>query len=181
MKKLTGIVALLTSSIVSSSMVFAGGADIRVSGDAVSLYLEPQPSPTNSAQLALIYNNDDNSALLSAGLFANGERQNLKGRLGGKLYYADLDHDSGYGVALGGDFSLAVNRDLHLGVGGYYSPGSLSFSDIDGYKEWYVKGSFQVFQNAAVGVGYQSVELNPEKGRSYDLNKGVFVEMNLRF
>lgn len=176
MKKSLAVVALLTSS-----MAFAGGTTIRVSGDAVGLYLEPQPSPTNSAQLAFIYNNDDNAALATAGLFANGTRQNVKGRLGGKLYYADLDHASGYGVALGGDFSLIINPDLHVDAGLYYSPGSLSFSDIDSYKDWYVKGSFQVFENASLGVGYQSQQFNPDKGRHYNFNKGLFAEMSLRF
>ncbi len=176
MKYLTGLVAAL-----ASSSVLASGTTIRVGEDAVSLYLEPKPSPTNSAQFALVHNNDDDITLGSVGLFANGQRQQLSGRLGGKAYYADLDSDSGYGLALGGDFSFALNPDLSLDAGLYYGPDSLSFSDVEGYEEWYVKLNLKVFDNATLGAGYGSFDIEPEAGnRDVEIDDGVFFEMKLR-
>ena len=175
MKKITAVCALAFSSAVMAD------ATIRIGEDAVSLYLEPQASATNSAQLALVHNADDDITVISGGLFANGERQQFKGRLGGKLYYADLDSDSGYGLALGGDIILAVNQDLSVIGGLYYGPSSISFSDADGYEEWFVKAKYQLFPNAALAAGYTSFEMEPEQGDDFDVDEGVFVEMTLSF
>ena len=175
MKKITAVIALSVSSTVMAE------ATIRVGEDAVSLFLAPQPTGTNSAQLGLIYNDDLDTTMISGGLFANGAREQFKGRLGGKLYYVDLDGNSGYGLALGGDLTLALNQDMSLIGGAYYGPSSISFSDVDGYEEWYVKAQFQLFPNGALAVGYSSFELEPKRGKDVELDDGVFVEMSLSF
>ena len=178
-------------ALTASTGALAGGdaatkpagneAIIRVGQDAVSLYLEPQATATNSAQLGLIYNDDDDITVLNGGLFANGDRQEIKGRLGGKFFYANLDGDSGYGVALGGEATVVLNSDISITGGLFLSPSSLSFSEVDGYEEWYVKARFQLFENGAVAAGVGSFQLEPERGRDFELDDGLFLEMILKY
>jgi hypothetical protein len=177
MKLLITVVFVFFSSLAAAADEFS----LRLSEDSLSLILDPEASNSNSFQVAFIHNDDNKSDLLSAGLFANGSRDGFSGRLGGKAYYADLDNDSGYGVALGGEIYLPINPDLQLNTGIYYGPGSLSFSDIDGYQEFFVRMNYQVFDNTRLGVGYISLELEPEKRRDVDVDDGFFVEMNFSF
>lgn len=176
MKKLISVLPLM-----ASSLVLANEATIRVSDDAVSLFLDPAASATNSVQLGFLYNDDADSVVLSGGLFANGERDAFSGRLGGKLYYADLDADSGYGVALGGDFNFAITQNLSAHAGLFYGPDSLTFSDLDGYEEWYMRVNYRIFDTASVGLGYGSLEIENDDSIEFEVDEGVFVEMRLIF
>ncbi|MCG8400813.1 MAG: YfaZ family protein, partial [Firmicutes bacterium] len=119
---------LLATGLMLSSVAFANEVTVRISEESVSLMLDPQASAGNSVQLAFVHNDDESSSLLSAGFFANGSRDSFDGRLGGKAYYADLDNDSGYGFALGGEANVALNPEFKLNAGLYYGPDSLSFS-----------------------------------------------------
>lgn len=181
MKKLTAVLALSISSAAISSAALASEATLRIGEDAVSVFLAPQATETHSVGLGLAHNADDDISVLSGGLFANGQREQFTGRLGGKLYYADLDGDSGYGIALGGDLKFTLSQDLSIIGGLYYGPSSISFSDVDGYEEWFVKAHFQLFENGALGAGYGSFELEPEEGRDIEVDDGLFVEMTLSF
>lgn len=186
MKKCLGLLSLTVSTMVSASWVSANELTIRLSDEAVSAYLDPAPSATNSVQLGAIYNDEADGFLLSGGLFANGQQQAIKGRLGGKLYYADTDgdvgSDSGYGVALGGDFNYAINPRLNVNAGAFVGPSVLTFSDLDGYEEYFVRVNYKVFDTARIGVGYGSLDLEPEDGaKDIEMEDGFFVEMNMQF
>lgn len=177
MKKYTAVLAFSALS----STVFASDATLRIGEDAVSVFLAPQATQTHSAELGLVHNADDDITVLSGGLFANGQREQFSGRLGGKAYYTDLDGDSGYGIALGGDLTFTLSSDLSVIGGIYYGPSSISFSDVDGYEEWFVKARFQLFENGALGAGYGSFDLEPEEGRDIEVDDGLFLEMTLTF
>jgi hypothetical protein len=128
-----------------------------------------------------VHNDDNDSDLLSAGLFVNGSRQGFDGRLGGKAYYVDLSRDSGYGMALGGEISVPISQELKVNAGIYYGPSSLSFSDVDGYQEWFVRLNYRLFENARLGIGVISLEIDPERGQKVEVDDGLFIEMNLSF
>lgn len=176
MKKVIGL--LMTAAC---SLALADTTAMRISSDAVSFKFEPVPSATNSMQLGFLYNDDYDTFLLSAGLFANGQRDRFSGRLGAKAYYADLDDDAGPGMALGGDFSFAIRPDLSVNAGLFYGPDSLSFAEIEGYEEWFVRLHYQVFETAQLGVGYGSLEMEPEDKKDFELDEGLFFEMILQF
>lgn len=172
---------LLVASLLLSSIANASEFTVRVSDDAVSFFLAPESTEDRSALLGLIHNDDENSDVLLAGLFVNGTRDKVSGRLGGKVYYANLNKVDGYGMALGGEATLPVALDLTVNAGIYYGPSSLSFSDVDGYEEWFVKASYQVFENAKLSAGVGSLEFEPERGKDIEMDDGIFIEMNLNF
>lgn len=181
MKKLTAAVVLSLSTTATSSLALASDATLRIGEEALSLYLSPQASQTHSTELGLVYNSKADVTVLNGGLFANGQREQFSGRLGGKLYYANLDGDSGFGVALGGDLNFALSQDLSLNGGIYFGPPSISFSDVDRYSEWFLKARYQVLDNGAISGGYGSFKLEPKKGRDFTVDKSLFIEMTLSF
>lgn len=176
MKKMMGVLPLLASSVV-----LAGDATVRLSDDAVSLLIDPAASATNSVQFGLLFNDDDDAYMLSGGLFANGQREALTGRLGAKAYYADLDEDSGYGIALGGDLNFQLSQELTLNAGLFYGPDALTFSDLDGYEEWFVRIHYRLFDTASLGAGYGSLEIESDDGVDIEVDEGLFFEMRLKF
>ena len=118
---------------------------------------------------------------MSAGFFVNGQRAELSGRLGVKGYWADIQKDDGYGIALGGDFSLAVNEVISLLATGYWGPGSLSFSDVEGYKEWSVGANVSVFDNAIVTLSYGSLKVDTERYNEKSVDDGVKIGLRLKY
>lgn len=176
MKKVLGLLFVAASSIASADFT-----TIRISDHAVSFNIEPVPSETNSMQAGFLYNDDLDSFMLNGGFFANGQREQFSGRLGVKAYYADLDVDAGGGLALGGDFVFTITPELFVNAGLFFSPSSLSFSDIEGYEEWFVRATYHVFEAAKVGVGYGSLDLEPEGKKDFELDDGFFFEMSLQF
>ncbi|MFA7553292.1 MAG: YfaZ family outer membrane protein [Spongiibacteraceae bacterium] len=186
MKKSLGLLPLVVSALAISPVVLANDLTLRLSDEVVSVYLDPVATATNSAQLGLIYNDEEDGFMLSGGLFANGQRDAFSGRLGGKVYYADNDgksgNNSGYGLALGGDVNYQLMPDLSLSAGAFFAPNVLAFSDYDHYKEVFIRANYQVFETASVGFGYSTLRLEPEDGRKdIKMEDGLFVEMRLQF
>ncbi|MEE8059316.1 MAG: YfaZ family outer membrane protein [Pseudomonadales bacterium] len=174
-------VLLTISLLLFGSCTVANEFTVRISEESVSLILDPQVIAKNSVQFSFVHNDDESSDLISAGFFAHGSKESFDARLGGKAYYADLDNDSGYGITLGGEVFVPVNPQLKLNAGLYYGPSSLSFSDVDTFQEWFVGINYQVFDNASLGAGIGSLQLEPENGRDVDVDDGVFIEMKLSF
>jgi hypothetical protein len=164
-----------------SSAAIADDLTVRIGEDALSLMFDPVATEKNSVSFAFIHNDDEDTDLLSLGFFANGSKEHFDGRLGGKIYYADLNKGSGYGAALGGEMWLPLLPDLKLNAGLYYGPSSLSFSDVDKYQEWFLRLNYQVFENAKLGAGVGSLELEPDSGSDVEVEDGVFFEMSLSF
>ncbi|MYM64052.1 YfaZ family outer membrane protein [Pseudomaricurvus sp. HS19] len=174
MRVLIGAATLLASSMA------LGDVALRIGDDSLALHLDGGMGAEASTQLGLVHNDDTDSTLVTGGLFVNGKRDGISGRVGGKAFYADWD-DSGYGVALGGELAVPFNSDFSMVAGLYYSPDMLSFSDADGYEEWFVKFNFHIFENALLSAGYSSVEIDVDGRRDVELEDGLFLGMSLRF
>jgi hypothetical protein len=174
------IAGLLLATV--SSSVFAGGVAFRFGDDTFGVSVAGDMSPENSAQLDWIHHSDD-ADLLSLGLYANGQRGAVNGRVGAKLIGLagdDVDLDGG-AVAFGGDLSLPFNEIVRLRSGLYYAPDATGFGDIDGYKEWSMSVEFTIFQNSALQLGYGSMDFDVESGNKYEFEDGAFVRLQLRF
>jgi hypothetical protein len=120
--------------------------------------------------------------MVALGLFANGQRGALSGRVGAKAIGLDADDAdvSGGAVAFGGDVSLPLNEIVRLRGGVYYAPETTGFGDIEGYKEWSVSAEFTIFQNSAVQLGYGDIEFDVEDRGEFEFEDGLFVRLQLR-
>ncbi|BFM08503.1 YfaZ family outer membrane protein [Halioxenophilus aromaticivorans] len=184
-KTLAKYLAALTSLALCPSLFSTGAlakdVSLRVGEEAVWVAIDQQLNETHASQLGLVFNSDDDINIVSGGLFATGQREQFSGRLGAKVYYADLDGDNGYGISLGGDLVFAVLPQLDIISGLYFGPSSISFSDVDRYEEWFIKARYQMFESGALTGGYGTLALKPDDGKDVKVDDGFFVEMSLRF
>ena len=167
---------------VISSVAGASGFSLGVSDDAVDASINLAPIGDHGAvELRWLHNASKDRDVLSAGFFVNGQRAELSGRLGVKGYWAEVKKDDGYGFALGGDFSLAVNDVVSLLASGYWGPSSLSFSDVEGYKEWAVGANISVFENAIVTLTYGSIKIDTNRYDDKTVDDGLKIGLKLNY
>ncbi|MDF1692175.1 MAG: YfaZ family outer membrane protein [Zhongshania sp.] len=173
------IAALLLAS--ASSSVLAGGVAFRFGSDTFGVSVAGDMSPESSAQLDWLHHDDD-ADMVALGLYANGQRGAVSGRVGAKaigLEGDDADVNGG-AVAFGGDVSLPLNEIVRLRAGLYYAPDATGFGDIEGYDEWSLSAEFSLFQNSAIQVGYGSMEFDVEARNKFEFEEGGFVRLQLR-
>ncbi|MEX1668210.1 YfaZ family outer membrane protein [Zhongshania guokunii] len=173
------IAALLLAS--ASSSVMAGGVAFRFGSDSFGVSVAGDMSPESSAQLDWLHHDDD-ADMVALGLYANGQRGAVSGRVGAKaigLEGDDADVNGG-AVAFGGDVSLPLNEIVRLRAGLYYAPEATGFGDIEGYDEWSVSAEFSLFQNSAIQIGYGSMDFDADTGKKFEFEEGAFVRLQLR-
>ena len=166
---------------IASSSAFAGGVAFRFGDDSFGVSFAGDLSAESSAQLDWLHHEDD-ADMVALGLFANGQRGALTGRVGAKAIGLEVDEPdvSGGAVAFGGDFSLPLNDIVRLRGGLYYAPDTTGIGDIEGYEEWSVSAEFTIFQNSAIQLGYGEIEFDAEDGGKFEFEDGVFVRLQLR-
>jgi hypothetical protein len=166
---------------ITSSSAFAGGVAFRFGDDSFGVSVAGDLSAESSAQLDWLRNEDDGD-MGALGLFANGQRGTLSGRVGVKAIGIEADDAdiSGGALAFGGDLSLPLNEIVRLRGGVYYAPRTTGFGDIEGYNEWSVSAEFTVFQNSAIQLGYGDIEFDAEKRNEFEFEDGFFVRLQLR-
>ena len=173
-------IAALVLATVSSS-AFAGGVAFRFGDETFGVSIAGDMSPESSVQLDWLHHDDD-ADMVALGLYANGQRGALSGRVGAKAIGLENDDSdfNGGAVAFGGDLSLPLNEIVRLRGGLYYAPKSTGFGDIEGYDEWSLSAEFSLFQNSAIQVGYGSMDFDAETGKKIEFEDGVFVRLQLR-
>ncbi|CAH0990584.1 hypothetical protein SIN8267_00678 [Sinobacterium norvegicum] len=124
---------------------------------------------------------EDNGSVFSGGLYAKGQEGMFSAKLGGRVFYADLDNGDGYGMALGGTGALHFTHQFRVEAGLHYAPSILSFSDIEGMTDAEIRAVFQVVPNASVSVGYRDASAKVEKYGREEIFKGFFFGMNMSF
>jgi hypothetical protein len=178
-----GVKGLTVAALsLAAPLVYGAGVSVAVSDDAVDAAYTLSPLGRHgSAEVRWLHNAGDDRDVLSAGFFVNGQRTELQGRLGLKAYWAEVNRDRGYGVALGGDAQVAVTDWLSLFGSLYLGPASTSFSDVDGYREWAAGINIKAFDNAAVTLRYGSVEVETGRYGDKTVDDGFKLGLKLRF
>jgi len=180
------------------SVVFAAataGADtlgVDLSSDAAKLsFLRPLPPEGLEAGGGLMIHDDDGE-IIEADLHLVDRpepgRNALVLGIGGKLpvIMDDRRDADGAALAIGGKLRWTLPQYNRAAVAGnlYYAPSATSFSDIDGYQEYAVRGEFQILEQANVFVGYRNIELSYDgrsRGGDRDFDDGVYAGLNIDF
>lgn len=135
-----------------------------------------------------LYNRDEKNRSANIGLLATGETRvrgsRLEGGVGGKLYAAtvdDADLDLG-ALALGGQMRLYFG-DGPFAVSGYlfYAPGVVTFLDGKRFWEVGVRAEVELIKGSFVYIGLRQVRAEFENDAKYDIDKGGFAGLQIRF
>lgn len=175
------LIAAASLLFIASSSALAGGVAFRFGEDSFGASIAGNINSESSAQFDWLHH-EDGANMIAAGLFANGKRGVLTGRVGAKaigLDGDDADIDGG-AMAFGGDLGLPMNDILRLRAGFYYGPDATSFGDVEGYQEWSISAELTLFQNSALQFGYAEYEFDAESGGKFEFEDGLFVRLQLR-
>ncbi len=180
MKKTVFSVTLL-SILVGGSWAYADGLSFRFSTDAIAIAYNLYPiRDQGSAEFGWVHNKNDRD-VLTAGFFANGQRDQLSGRLGAKAYWSKIRKDEGAGLAFGGDLNFMINETVSLFAKAYWGPSTIAFGDIKGYKEGQLGANIQVFDNSIVAVSYGSLRIKTDAYGQETVDDGLSVGLKMQF
>ncbi|MBD2858343.1 hypothetical protein IB286_04915 [Spongiibacter sp. KMU-158] len=172
----------LLGVMTAASASHAGGVAFRFGDDSLGFSVAGNLSAETSGQFDWLHRDDDNADMVATGLFANGKRGSLTGRMGVKAVglIGDNTDYSGAALAFGGDLALPLNDMLRLRGGVFYAPGTTSFSDVDGFREASASLEFNLFQNSAIELGVAQIRFEDQRGRKFEFDDGLFLRLQLR-
>ncbi len=136
--------------------------------------------------------NERDVKLASFGLAVIGDAGvqawDLKAGLGARIYAGQIDADpddvTGFGVGLGGEFSLRFPQMNRLGLSSrfYYAPDILAFNDVAEIIDFALRVEYEVLRNANLYLGYRVVRAeSDDTGDSVDIDRGVNVGLRINF
>lgn len=172
----------ITAGLFFSANTLANDLEFSFTEDSVAARYFSTVTDSAAVELGGSHNRDDDRSLIDAGVFVFSPRSELQGQVGVKLFYTDLDrHEDGYGLAFGGDGQLQLNSNLSLYAGAYYSPSATAFSDIEGYRQFFVGASLALFENALVSLGFSDLHIKSERRNKVEIEDGLQLKMRLKF
>ena len=119
--------------------------------------------------------------LVEGDVMPNARRQ-LRGGLGGRAYWIDVDLDDGVGVGVGGFLSWRLMQGrTRLEIEAYTAPESLCGDGIEGITELGGRVAFEVVPRAELYFGWRTVDVELELGPDVDLDGRAHVGIRLLF
>lgn len=126
---------------------------------------------------------EDDGDLVSLGFYGAGQRGQLQGKLGAKLFWIDTDEGdaTGQGIAVGGSLAWSLIDRLKLILSAHYAPSVTSFGDIDSFTQYSGELAYEVLDNANLFIGIRDIEADVDEYGDAELHKGAYVGISLRF
>lgn len=197
LNSLAFVVALTVSGTAGASSL-----DLNLSDEAAELRYETSIGLPNMVTEAAWLHEQNHGDIVSAGIYAKDDAlpgsQVLTIAVGARVFIMDTvegeilapgstpgavnDNPDGSGVAVGGRFRYTIPRMDRLGISGelYIAPSVVSGGDLDGFRQWAIRGEYQILRQANVYLGYRRVE--PDfGGGSVDFESGIHAGLRLNF
>ena len=124
---------------------------------------------------------EDNGSLVGLGFYGVGQRDAISGKLGGKLFYTDVDGPSGQGLAIGGSIAFHATETLSIALDIHYAPSVLSFKDVEHLQQWGGRIVYDLMDTASLFIGYRNVEVDIKKAGYIELTRGGYAGMSISF
>lgn len=162
--------------------------DLNLSDEAAEFrYAAGTGVPNMETEVSWLHE-QNNGDILGVGVYAKDDAlpgsQVLEIAVGGRLFAMETTENGpdGSGLAVGGRFRYTIPSMDRLGISGelYIAPSVVSGGDLDGFRQWAVRGEYQILRQANVYLGYRRVE--PDfGGGSVDFESGLHAGLRLNF
>lgn len=183
-------VASLLGISFACAQVFADEVDLSFNSDALRLQYIYEMKSTGLNLDGGWLHHSDNGDVLHAGAhlvdLASSGPDRLEAGIGGRVVYTNGDRSkqSGVAVPIGGFVRFTPQAINRLSVGGslYFAPSILAIGDMDEYREYSVRVSYNVLRQADLYVGARYVRGEYKKGvPDSRFDTGMHIGMSLRF
>lgn len=189
MKFYRPMLGLLAFAVMSGTASAASDLEINLNGNAVRAAFMAPITETGLYANGAFLHNDDRGDVANIGVHLLGDAgvgpNPLHAGIGGQFYFINPDagNADGEAIALGGFLRYQLPQYNRIGFGGhvYYSPGVISFGDVDSFFEYGVRADYQVLRNANIYIGYRQVKADFGPGDFYNMDTGFHVGMQLTF
>lgn len=175
---------LLTSTVLTlaSAPVFASDLTFGFTEDAINARFSAPIKDRMVGEAGLVYNNDESRTLIDGGIFVTSQPAELRGQVGAKLFYSDLDDgENGYGLAFGGDGELQLNAKFSLYASAYYAPSATVARDLEGYRQIEIGAQLALFENATLALGYSDFYVKTDHRNEVEFEDGLKLSLRMTF
>ena len=177
---------LATAAVCLSGPVMADSLDINLSNHTVE---GTYATNWRAAEFntGILYNNDRDDWVASAGLLTSGQKMNnqtrIEGGLGGKIFGASVSNNDVLALGLGGQFRVFPNNGpVGFGAYAYYAPDIVSFMDAKKFWEAGARVELEIVKKSAnLYVGYRKVRANLDNGSHQTVDSGGNVGVKISF
>ncbi len=175
---------LLFSLALSACPTLANTLHLALSNHTAELGYSAQNSKDTMSELSWLHHEDEGD-LAGIGFYGVGTNKGIQGKVGGKLFYVDIDNTySGQGLAIGGALSMKLGNSLCLEGNIHYAPSVTSFKKVEKLEQWGAQLIYEVMQNANVFVGYRNVDVelkDSHNNKEIELHQGGYVGLSIKF
>ena len=176
------VFALLAAASVSAA---ADSVDINLSSDTIEARYNSSVG-VGEWTFGGLYNRDEKNRAVNVGLLGTGETRakgsRVEGGLGGKLYVATVDSQELAALGLGGQLRWFFG-DGPFAVSGYlfYAPRVVTFLDGKHFWDVGVRAELELIKGNFLYVGVRQVRAEYDNNGRFDLDKGGFAGMQIKF
>lgn len=131
--------------------------------------------------------NSEKSYVLETGLHvideAGASVPGLQAGIGGKLYGASIPNHELLAIGIGGllRYALPGSERFAIALEGSYAPEIVSFMDAANFREFAVRGEYEVLQQAALFVEFRKFEGKLDSGANITIDEGGRVGLRVSF
>ena len=172
--------ALLLSTLIASSTVAASEIQLGLSDHTAEVIYGSEFNNRSVAEASWLYHEDDGH-LLGLGFYGKGQNGAISGKLGGKLFYVDVDGPDGHGLAVGGTLAFHATRQIRLVADLHYSPSVTSFGEVEHLEQASARVVFELMDNASLFIGYRNVDVDIKRIGDVELARGGFGGLSISF
>ena len=166
--------AISLCALALSGQAIALSIDLAVSEHSIDAGVIIPFGPESMASGSVLYR-ESNGHMYDFGLYATGRSGSLSGKVGAKVFGADLRNASGWGFAPGAAVAFHFTPALRIEGEYYYSPSVLAWNDIENLKEFSTRLVFSPMANADIYIGYRDVKFDTTNRGEKTLSDGGFL------
>ena len=174
------LIATATAITATTNTATASEFQLGLSDHTAEMIYSSHMNEQAIGEASWLYDEDDGS-LVGLGFYGVGQRDAISGKLGGKLFYTDVDGPSGHGLAVGGTITFHASENLSVALDLHYAPSVLSFKDVEHLEQWGGRIAYQLMDTANLFIGYRNVEVDIKKVGDIELTKGGYAGLSITF
>lgn len=138
---------------------FADSLSLDLNDDALRLNYQHSLDKNYQTDISWIHVKDLGNTFSGGLNLVQKFNNDLTALIGGKAIFQQHDDlPDGTAIAVGGTLRVtpAANKNVAVAASAYYAPNVLSFGDMDNYREFEVRGEYNVSPQLTAYVGYRN-------------------------
>jgi predicted porin len=143
----------------TAGTAFADSVSLDLNDDALRVNYQHALNENYQSDIAWIHVQDLGNTFTGGLTLSIKPNNDISAQVGGKAVFQQHDTlPDGTAIAVGGTVRItpAADKKIALALTGYFAPNVLSFGDMDNYREFEIRGEYNVSEQLTAYVGYRN-------------------------